>query len=159
MPTFRRLVIAVAASAALVTVVPSAVAGTAAGGAEDLTVTVMRLDRELFDAFNARVLDRMMRSFAPDLEFFHDKEGLQTYDVVRDAFAKLFAQDNGMHREVVPGTVEVYPLPGYGALETGRHRFCHREDGKEICATFSFAIVWRQHDGKWEAARVLSYGH
>jgi hypothetical protein len=29
-----------------------------------------------------------------------------------------------VHRELVPGTLEVHPIPGYGALEIGAHRFC-----------------------------------
>lgn len=139
----------------------SATAGTAVekDNAPDLTATVIALDRELFDAFNAHQLDPMMGRFAEDLEFYHDKGGLQTWADVKTGFEKMFASNNGMRRELVPGTVEVYPIPSWGALEEGSHKFCHLEDGQTICGTFRFVILWRQGPSGWKAARVMSYGH
>ena len=136
-------------------------AGTspAKDAAPDLAATVTALDRELFDAFNAQQLDRMMGMFAEDLEFYHDKDGLQTYAVVKADFEKMFASNSGIRRELVPNTIEVYPLPSWGALEEGSHRFCHLENGQQDCGTFKFVILWRQGPSGWKAARVMSYGH
>ncbi len=148
-----------------VAVAPPAVAGAAANAPAapeepiDLTATVAGLDGALFDAFNAHQLDRMMGLFAEDLEFYHDKGGLQTWADVKAGFEKMFASNNGIRRELVPGTVEVYPIPSWGALEEGSHEFCHVEDGKTICGTFKFVILWRQGPSGWKAARVMSYGH
>ncbi|HKV73502.1 MAG TPA: nuclear transport factor 2 family protein [Gemmatimonadales bacterium] len=129
------------------------------GAPDSLTVLVSNLDRQLFDRFNAHDLTGLMALFSPDLEFYHDKGGLQHWQDVDAGFKGMFAQDNGMHRELVPGTLEVYPIPHYGAMEAGRHRFCHQESGKELCAVFKFVQVWKQEGNDWKVTRVISYGH
>ncbi len=59
-----------------------------------------------------------------DLEFYHDKSGLM---VGKQPF--LVAIKNNIcgkvTRELVKGSLEVYPLKGYGAVEIGVHRFHH----------------------------------
>ena len=79
--------------------------------------------------------------------------------MLRAGFKKMFAQNNGMHRELVSGTLEVYPIKGYGAIETGTHRFCHTEEGEEICGTFKFLHIWQKEGTAWKVTRVVSYGH
>jgi hypothetical protein len=44
-------------------------------------------------------------------------------------------------------------------MEIGRHRFCHKENGKDDCGSFGFAMVWRKTGASWKISRVLSYGH
>ena len=56
-------------------------------------------------------------------------------------------------------TLEVYPIKDYGAIETGTHRFCHTEEGKEICGTFKFLHIWQKEGTTWKVTRVVSYGH
>jgi len=63
-------------------------------------------------------------------------------------------------RELVPGTLEVYPLAGYGAVEIGVHRFLHpwgQDHG--IVGEAKFIHVWRYKDGMWEITRVISVDH
>jgi ketosteroid isomerase-like protein len=127
--------------------------------AKALHALVLELDRAMFDAFNGHDVDALMSFFADDLEFFHDKDGLLDHAQVKIGFTRVFASNPDLRRELVPDTVEVHPLPGYGALQTGRHRFCHTENGKADCGTFSFAQVWRWAGGEWQVARELSYGH
>ena len=52
-------------------------------------------------------------------------------------FRGLFARNasTGLHRELVPGTLEVYPLGEDGLLEVCQHRFCHTENWKEDCGS------------------------
>jgi len=64
-----------------------------------------------------------------------------------------------LRRELVPGSLEVYPLQGYGAIEVGAHRFCHEENGKRDCGTMKFSMVWRKVGEEWKLSRVLSYAH
>lgn len=59
----------------------------------------------------------------------------------------------------MPGTLEVYSLKGYGAIEVGEQRFCHEENGKQDCGVTKFSMVWRQSGETWKLARVLSYAH
>jgi len=61
-------------------------------------------------------------------------------------------------RELVAGSLKVFPIEGFGAIEQGVHRFCQIGSGN--CEGLAdFTIVWRYLDGGWQATRVLSYGH
>jgi ketosteroid isomerase-like protein len=124
-----------------------------------LTTLVTELDREMFDAYNAHDVDRLMSMFATDLEFYHDTGGLLDVEQVRAGFKSVFAQNRDIRRDLVPGSLEVYPIKGYGAIEIGAHTFCHTEDGKPDCGTFQFVQVWRLKDGSWKVTREVSYGH
>ena len=124
-----------------------------------LHAEVVRLDDRLSAAFNAHDLDRLMALFSPDLEFYHDADGLQSFAESKAGFGGLFAQNNGIKRQLVGGTLRVFPIAKYGALELGAHRFCHDENGKNVCGTFQFVHVWRQQGADWKIARVISYGH
>lgn len=116
-------------------------------------------DAALSKAFNAHDLDGLMSLFADDLEFYHDTGGLQRYADVQQGFGKLFAKNDRIRRELLPGTFRVYPIAGYGAVELGAHRFCHAENGRDECGTFEFVHVWRHEANQWKLARAVSYGH
>src|SRR5579859_4967863 len=118
--------------------------------------TVKRMDDSLSVAFNAHNLDGLMALFAPDLEFYHDLNGLQSFAMVKTGFGGMFAQNNGIRRELVAGTFRVYPINNYGAIELGSHRFCHEENGRSDCGAFAFAMVWRRQADTWKITRVLS---
>jgi hypothetical protein len=120
---------------------------------------IARADASMFAAFNAHDLAETGRWFAPELEFYHDKDGVLSYAQVMEGFRKLFAQNNGLRRELVKDSLEVYPIKDYGAIETGSHRFCHVENGRDDCGVFKFVIVWRHQDGRWQVTRALSYDH
>lgn len=120
---------------------------------------IMRADSALFAAFNARDLSAMGRFFTADLEFYQDNEGVENYTQTLHDFAQMFAQPPVIHRELVPGSLEVYPIKDYGAIEVGMHRFCHIENGKNDCGTFKFVHIWRRADGRWAISRVVSYAH
>ena len=56
------------------------------------------------------------------------------------------------------GSLEVYPLKGYGAVEIGVHRFYHPGapgDGGEA----KVITLWQYKDGAWKVSRVISYDH
>jgi ketosteroid isomerase-like protein len=124
-----------------------------------LTDLVAGLDRMMFDAYNAHDLDKLMALFATDLEFFHDKGGLLGFEQVKAGFTNVFANNKDIRRDLVPGSLEVYPIAGYGAIEIGAHRFCHTENGAPDCGTFRFLHVWRREGGGWQVSRAVSYGH
>jgi hypothetical protein len=105
-----------------------------------------------------------------DVEFYHDKGG---FNVRRpEDFVSQFEQrcrnlqDPSTwrsRRELVPGSLHVDPIPGWGAMEVGEHLFFekHGADGVEkLAGRARFAMVWvLGSDGKWRVSRVLSYGH
>ena len=126
---------------------------------EDLTGTIIDLDEMVFSAFNARDMDRFLGFFARDLEFYHDEVGRTGYAELIESSRRLFGQPSPLHRRLVPGSTVVHPVPGYGALQIGRHEFCHEEDGVDDCGIFGFTHVWQRGDDGWKITRVLSYGH
>ena len=74
-------------------------------------------------------------------------------------FRTTAKQNNQLKRELVKGSLEVYPIPGYGAMEIGAHTFCHIENGKQECGTFKFVHIWQKNKEGWQITRVVSYGH
>jgi len=132
------------------------------GRADDpLTATIAALDTASFDAFNhcdqPGQLDKYASYFAPELEFYHDQGGVTW---TREAMIANTRKNVCGHfrRELVPGSMRVYPIKDFGAIEQGEHTFCQFDSGK--CEGIAdFVIVWRLRDQRWEATRVLSYGH
>jgi Domain of unknown function (DUF4440) len=55
----------------------------------------------------------------------------------------------------------VYPIPGYGAIEIGTHRFYEKKAGKDDVASgeAKFMHIWQNNDGAWKVTRVISYAH
>jgi hypothetical protein len=134
-------------------------AASAADPPTDLLEAIKKMDAAIFDAFNAHDADRLMSFFTEDLEFYHDTGGLGNYRQNADDFKKMFASTPDIRRDLVPESLEVYPIKDYGAMEIGQHRFCHKENLQDDCGTFGFAMVWRKMGDSWKISRVLSYGH
>jgi ketosteroid isomerase-like protein len=125
----------------------------------ELFDTIARMDSAMFDAFNGHNVDRLMSMFTNDIEFYHDTGGLTNYEQTKENFGKLFANTPDIRRDLVKGSLEVYPIKDYGAIEIGEHVFCHKENGKDDCGTFKFTMVWRKDGDSWKVSRVISYGH
>ncbi|OLY94334.1 protein of unknown function [Cnuella takakiae] len=121
--------------------------------------TIAHMDSVLFDAFNNRDLDKQKKVFATDLEFYHDHGGLTNYNQLIENTRRLFDQNNGLRRTLIPGSLEVYPIKDYGAIEIGMHRYCHSENGKDDCGTFKFVHIWQKRVDGWKLTRVISYDH
>jgi Domain of unknown function (DUF4440) len=127
----------------------------------ELTATIAALDTAAFTAFNQcdqpGQLEKYGGYFATDLEFYHDNGGVTW---TRDAMVANTGKNVCGHyrRELVAGSMKVYPVKDFGAIEQGVHRFCQFASGK--CEGLAdFVIVWRKQGEHWEATRVLSYGH
>jgi len=129
--------------------------------ADPLFDRISALDTAVFDAFNhcssPEQLQLHASYFAPDVEFYHDKGGVTW---TRDAMIANTAKNVCGHfrRELVPGSLKVYPIKDFGAIEQGVHRFCQFDTG-DCDGIADFVIVWRRQGDKWQITRVLSYGH
>jgi hypothetical protein len=121
--------------------------------------TIFHMDSVLFDAFNNHEISVLQNVFAKDVEFYHDRDGLNGYAVTISNFKRIFATTPSLHRELITATLEVYPLPGFGALETGQHRFTLTQNGKTITALYKFTNIWRNKNGQWQITRAISAGH
>jgi hypothetical protein len=125
---------------------------------EELFRTIKKLDAELFDAYNRCELEKFGSFFPEHLEFYHDQGGLVA--TTREQLLAAVKQNicGKVHRELVKGTLEVYPMKGYGAVELGTHRFSHPGiDTDEGDA--KFVHLWKYENGKWLVTRVISYDH
>jgi len=93
-----------------------------------------------------------------DLEFYHDQTGLS---VGKTPFLAAIKQNicGKVERTLVPGSMEVYPLKGYGAVETGLHRFHHPAQQKDGVGEAKFVMLWQNKNGAWTLTRVISYNH
>jgi hypothetical protein len=120
---------------------------------------ISHMDEVLFNAFNQRDIQTFKKLFTTDLEFYHDKGGFTDYDYTVRSLETTAALNNGLRRDLVPGSLEVYPIPNYGAMEIGAHKFCHTENGKLDCGTFKFVHIWKRVGNEWKISRVVSYGH
>ncbi len=132
----------------------------ATAGTPALESSIRALDDAVFDAFNRcadpEQLERHASYFADDVEFYHDTGGV-TWN--RAAMLDNTRRHACGHytRERVPGTLKVFPIRDFGAIEQGVHRFCRTDGACEGEA--DFVIVWRQTTDGWRITRVLSYGH
>ena len=123
--------------------------------------TVEALDSAFFDTFNRCADPAQLQAHAgvldADLEFYHDKGGASfgsakyLADVTSNVCGKF-------ERRRIPGTLRVYPVPGFGAVALGVHVFCPFESGRCEGAG-DFLIVWKQDGEHWHATRVISYAH
>ncbi len=120
---------------------------------------IVHMDSVLFHAFNERDIEKFKTLFTEDLEFYHDKGGLTGFQHTIDFMKEVSKPGNDLKREIIKGSLEVYPIPGYGAIETGAHSFCHTEKGKQDCGTFKFVHIWQRKNNEWKISRVVSYGH
>ena len=125
----------------------------------ELFNTIARMDANIFEAFNGHDVDRLMSFFTPDVEFYHDTGGLTDFPQTKSGFSNMFSGSPDIRRDLVKGSLEVYPIKDHGALEIGEHSFCHKENGKDDCGSFKFVMIWRKDGESWKISRVISYGH
>ena len=55
------------------------------------------------------------------------------------------------------GSIEVYAISNYGAVEMGLHKF-HNNTQKENTPseTGKFVLIWQHKDNQWKIKRVIS---
>ena len=126
---------------------------------DELFRTIASLDAALFDAYNRCDVEKFVALLADDLEFYHDRGGLtRGNQTVGEQIKKNIC--GKVRRELVPGTLEVYPMHGFGAVEMGVHRFHHpNAESTEPVGEAKFIHLWQKKDGVWKITRVISYDH
>lgn len=140
-----------------------------AQGEVDLAVRLGELDRALFDAvFNTCDLEVVERMVTDDFEFYHDKGGQiaktrSEFVANVKSICQRAKENPGVRnrRELVAGTMQVFPMAKYGALHTGEHRFYETANGKpdRITSVARFVHLWKKEGDTWKLARVYSYDH
>jgi hypothetical protein len=117
------------------------------------------LDAALFDSYNQCDLEKFQSFFVENLEFYHDQGGVTLgAAALTDSVKKNICGKTT--RELVPGSLKVFYMKGYGLLETGVHRFHHpgHEDTESV-GEGQFIHLWQYKDGAWKITRAISYDH
>lgn len=126
---------------------------------DELNKAIASLDTALFDSYNRCDLKKFSTFFTDDVEFYHDQGGVT---LGRDKLTESVKNNicGKVTRELVPGTLQVYHMQGYGAVEMGVHRFHHpgHEDTEQV-GEAKFIHLWQYKDGAWKISRVISYDH
>ena len=155
--SYSRLIVAAIAIAAIQPLEAQSVKRETAPA--ELVRTITALDSAMFDAYNHCDLVKFASFWNEDSEFFHDQGGLMIggsniTEAVKNNICRKVT------RELVPGTLEVYIMKGYGALEIGVHRFHHPgRDDTEPVGEAKFIQLWQNQNGKWKITRTISFDH
>jgi hypothetical protein len=125
---------------------------------EELDKVVTSLDAALFDAYNRCDLEKFSSLLDDDMEFYHDQGGVTLGKEKMTESVKKNICGGDVRRELVPGTLQIYYMKGYGAVETGVHRFYHPKSNTAPGEAL-FVTLWRYKDGAWKITRAISYDH
>lgn len=125
-------------------------------------------DSLLFNiGFNTCDISQFENLVSDHFEFYHDKSGITSSKTafissIREGLCKLPYK---ARRELIEGSLEVYPLEKngvlYGAIQMGKHRFYALEKDKteQLTGVARFTHVWLIEHGIWKLSRGLSYDH
>jgi ketosteroid isomerase-like protein len=123
---------------------------------QELYDSIVNMDSIFFNAYNNCDLETQTAIYSDSIEFYHDQGGLMTSkQAMIDATKKNIC--GKVTRELVKGSVEVYPIKGYGAVEMGLHKF-HNNTEKEGTPSHAskFIVIWQHRNNEWKMTRVIS---
>jgi hypothetical protein len=106
--------------------------------------TIQTMDSIFFRAFNTCDTSKSKSLFTKDLECYHDAGGLTNYEQNLNSIRYRCSSKAKVRRELVSGSLEVYPIANYGAIELGVHKFYYTEPGKaeQLDGAFRFVHIW-----------------
>jgi hypothetical protein len=116
-------------------------------------------DAALFDAYNKCDLAKFGSLIDENVEFYHDNGGVT---LGRQALVDSVKQNicGQTQRQLVPGTLEVFGIHHYGAVEIGVHRFTHPNAKPPVAdGEGRFFHLWHYNNGTWQVTRVFSFDH
>lgn len=123
---------------------------------QELYETIVRMDSVFFNAYNTCNMEIQSSIYSDSIEFYHDQGGLNTSkrDILEATKRNICGK---VTRELVKGSIEVYPINGYGAIEMGLHKF-HNNTQKEneFSKGSKFVIIWQHKNNTWNITRVIS---
>jgi hypothetical protein len=123
----------------------------------ELYRVILEQDSLFFNSYNTCKLHLKEYSdyYSDSLEFYHDKGGFSASkkDVVEATKKNICGK---VTRELIRGSVEVYPIPGFGAIEVGFHQFHNSEEPNATPHPGRFVLVWKKLKDRWIITRVIS---
>lgn len=120
-----------------------------------LYTTIVQMDSIYFDAYNRCDLAKQADIYSDSLEFYHDGSGLTTS---KAGLLKALKENicGKVTRVLVKGSIEVYPLPNFGAVEIALHQFINHAEHDALSKPDKFIVIWRLTNNKWQITRVIS---
>jgi len=125
---------------------------------QQLYDTIVKLDSIFFEAYNTcnLNLEKYGSFYSENIEFYHDQGGIMTskQDIISATQKYICGK---VTRELVKGSIEVYPIKNFGAIEIGLQKF---HNNQEPIGTPSkvgrFLIIWENQNNEWKIKRVVS---
>ncbi|MDQ6531973.1 nuclear transport factor 2 family protein [Flavobacterium sp. LHD-85] len=138
--------------------------------------TIMSKDSLLFDiGFNTCDAKQFENLFSDELEFYHDKDGFSNKVDFLNSFKNGLCGSQETYRarrELVTGSIEIYPLYKkgvlYAAIQTGIHQFYETtavkdepllKKNEKLVGKAKFTHLWVLENNDWKLKRALSYDH
>jgi ketosteroid isomerase-like protein len=124
-------------------------------GDSTLYQTISSLDSVFFNAYNNCDLETQSRMYADDIEFYHDLVGLTTSkgEIIEATKRNICGR---VTRERMEGSIEVYSIADYGAVQLGLHKFHNSDNPDERPESSRFIIIWKAEENHWKISRVIS---
>jgi len=116
---------------------------------------IVKMDSIYFNAYNTCDMETQAKIYDEDLEFFHDKGGLATSksDILKSLKENIC---NKVTRTLIKGSVEVYPIKNYGAIQFGYHKFYNKEEPNAKSIPSKFVVIWKNKNNSWKITKVIS---
>ena len=116
---------------------------------------IVSMDKEFFDAYNNCDLEKQASIYSDNIEFFHDKGGLMKskQDIIDGTRNNICGK---VTRELIEGSIEVYPINNYGAVQIGFHKFHNNQEPDAPSIPSKFIIMWNNESGNWKITKVIS---
>ena len=117
--------------------------------------SILAMDKKYFDAYNNCDLETQAKIYAEDLEFYHDLGGLETD---KDKLIKALKDNicDKVTRQLVEGSMEVYPIASYGAVAEGYHTFFNKLEPNAPQKPSKFITIWKNTEEGWKMSRIVS---
>jgi hypothetical protein len=127
----------------------------------ELYDTILHLDSLMYSFYNSRNYEKFKSFFSPDLEFYHDLTGKTDFNDNLKIFKTNFAKSTIMRRELLKGSLEIYPINNFGAIEIGTHNFFQTDSGQseKLVAQPKFIHIWKKVNNNWTITKIISYDH
>ena len=121
----------------------------------ELHAAIKNMDLVFFDAYNSCDMEKQQEIYAEEIEFFHDKSGLSTSksDILAATKNNICGK---VTRTLVEGSIEVYPIHDYGAVEIGYHKFFNNQEPDAPSNPSKFIILWKKEMENWKITKVIS---
>ena len=116
---------------------------------------IVKMDAKYFNAYNTCDMKTQAEIYDEDLEFFHDKGGLTTSksDILKSLENNICGK---VTRTLIKGSIEVYPIKDYGAVQIGYHKFFNKEEPNAKSIPSKFIVIWKNKNNSWKITKVIS---